>query len=82
MFNFSIVKFIHLFPHDVLSQGFPGGSVVRNPPDNAGDVASISESARFPGGGDCNPLLYSCLGNPVDRGAWRAAVHVVTRGWT
>ena len=37
---------------------------------------------RFPGGGNGNPLQYSCLGNPKDRGAWRATVHVVTKIWT
>ena len=51
--------------------GFPGGSVVKNSPANAGDTGdfhSISESGRCPGVGNGNPLQYSCLGNPVDRG--------------
>ena len=43
----------------------------------AGDAASIPGSGRFPGGGSGNPLQYSCLGNPVDRGAWPAIVHGV-----
>ena len=47
----------------VLLQGFPSGSVVKNPPANAGDVGSI------PREGNGNPLQYSCLGNPMDRGA-------------
>ena len=47
--------------------GFPGGSVVKNLPANAGDSDSISGSGRFPGEGNVNPLQYSCLGNPMDR---------------
>ena len=43
----------------------------------AGDLDSIPGSGRCPGGGNGNPLQYSCLGNPVDRGAWRAIVHGV-----
>ena len=49
--------------------------VVKNLPVDAGDVrgtGSILESGRFPGGGHGNPLQYSCLENPMDRGAWRA----------
>ena len=62
--------------------GFPGGSVVRNPPANAGDMGSIPALVRFPGEGNGNPLLYSCLGNTVDRGAWQATVHEVTKSQT
>ena len=51
--------------------------MVKNPPANAGDVGSIPESGRSPGEGNGNPLQYSCLGNPRDRGAWQATVHVV-----
>ena len=61
--------------------GFPGGSVVKNPPASAGDardVSSISGSGRSPGVGNGNPLQYSCLGNPMDRGGWWAIVHRVT----
>ena len=60
--------------------GFPGGSVVKNPP--AGDVGSVPRSGRSLGGGNGNPLQYSCLGNPTDRGAWWATVHVVTKSRT
>ena len=60
--------------------GFPGGSVVKNPPANAGDVGSILGSGRFPREESGNPLLYSCLENPMDRGAWWATVHGVTKG--
>ena len=62
--------------------GFPGGSVVKNPPANAGDagdVGSIPGLGRSPGDGNGNPLQYSCLGNPVDRGEWQATVHGVTK---
>ena len=61
--------------------GFPGDSVVKNLPANAGDtgeVSSVPGSGRSPRGGNGNPLQYSCLGNPVDRGAWWATVHGVT----
>ena len=57
--------------------GFPSGSVVKNLPANAGDVGSILGLGRFPGEGNGNPLQYSCLGNPMDRGAWQATVHGV-----
>ena len=52
--------------------GLPGGTVVKNPPANAGDAGdegSIPGSGRPSGGGNGNPLQYSCLGNPIDRGA-------------
>ena len=55
--------------------GFPGG----NPPAKAGDTVLISGSGRFPGEGKGNPLQYSCLENPVGRGAWRAAVPGVAK---
>ena len=56
--------------------------VIKNPPANAGnvrDMGSIPGSGRSPGGGDGNTLQYSCLENPMDRGAWRARVHVLQR---
>ena len=59
--------------------------VVKNPRANAGDnrdAGSISGSGRSPGGGHGNPLWYSCLENPTDRGAWRARVHRVTKNQT
>ena len=62
--------------------GFPGGSVVNNPPTsagNAGDMDLIPGSGRSPGVGNSNPLQYSCLENPMDRGAWWATVPVVAR---
>ena len=54
--------------------GLPGGSVVKTLPDNTGDQNLILGSGRSSGEGNGNPLLYSCLGNPVDRGAWWATV--------
>ena len=59
------------------ASGFPGGSVVKNPPANAGDIRDMDlmpGSGRSPGGGHDNPFQYSCLENPMDRGAWRATV--------
>ena len=64
--------------HSLLSPlGFPGGSAVKNPPTTleTGNVGWIPESGRAPGAGNGNPLPYSCLGNPMDRGAWQAIVH-------
>ena len=49
---------------------------------NAGDMGSIPGSGRSLGEGNGNPLQYSCLENPMDRGAWRAAVYAVTKSWT
>ena len=56
--------------------------MVKNPPASAGDLASIPGSGRFPGGGHGNPHQYSCLENPMDRGAWRATVHGVAESGT
>ena len=53
--------------------------MVKNPPTNAGDLGSTPGSGRSPGGGHGNPLQYSCLDNPMDRGAWWAIVHRVTQ---
>ena len=53
-------------------KGFPGGSVVKNPLVNVGDVGSIPGSEICPAEGNGNSLQYSCLGNPMDRGAWQA----------
>ena len=53
--------------------------MVNNPPANAGDAGLVPRSRRSPGVGYGNPLQYSCLGNPMDRGAWWAAVHRVTK---
>ena len=57
-----------------MSVGFPDGSEVKNPAANAGDLGSIPGMGRSPGGRNDNPLRYSRLENPMDRGAWRATV--------
>ena len=59
--------------------GFPGGSAGRNSPANAGDKGLIPGSGRSPGEGNGNPLQYSCLEKPMDRGAWWATVHGVAK---
>ena len=56
--------------------GFPGGSVVKNPPASARDTVLIPESGRSPAGRNGNPLQYSCRDDPMDKGAWWATVHV------
>ena len=58
---------------------FPGDSVVKNLPANAGDAGLILELGSSPGEGNGNPLQYSCPGNPMDREAWRATVHGVAK---
>ena len=68
----------------VLFDHFPGGTVVKNLPANAGDIRDrglIPGSGRSSGGGNGNPLQYSCLENSMDRGAWLATVHGVTKSW-
>ena len=65
-----------------LDLGFPGGSVVKNPPANAGDEVLIPGSGSSPGGGNGNSLRYSCLENLVDGGAWQAMVHGVAKNQT
>ena len=62
--------------------GFPGGSVVKNPPTNAGDMAAIPDSGRSPGEGNCDPLQYSCQENSMDRGTWWATVHEAAKNRT
>ena len=62
--------------------GFLGGSEVKNPPANAGDVGVIPVSGRSPGGGNGNLLQYFCLKNPMGRGAWWATVRRVAKSRT
>ena len=63
----------------LMRAGFPGGSVVKNPPVNAGNVGSISGLGRSLGEGNGNPRQYFCLGNLMDRGTWWAIVLGVTK---
>ena len=71
-----------------LAIGFPGGSVVKNPPANTGNVGLIPGSGRFPGSGrspgegNGKPLQYSCWENFMVRGAWQATVHGVAKSQT
>ena len=62
--------------------GFPDGSDSKETAYNAGDPSSIPGLGRSPGEGNGNPLQYSCLGNSMDRGAWRAAVRRVAKSGT
>ena len=64
---------------NMLIQGFPGGSVIKNPPANTGDVGSIPGSGRSPGEGNGNPLQYSYLENPIDRGDWYAIIQWIAK---
>ena len=62
--------------------GFPGGSNGKESACNVGDPGSVPGSGRSTGEGNGNPLQYSCLENPMDRGAWEAAVHGVAKSRT
>ena len=66
----------------IVELGFPGGSAVKNLSAKAGDLGLITGWGRAPGGGHGNPLQYSCLENAMDRGAWWATVHGVTKSQT
>ena len=86
-FVLSFSVFLAVYNREILSlyvdmSGFPGGTVVKNPSANAGDTrdtGSISGLGRYPGAGNGNPFWYSCLENPMDRGAWRPTVHRVAK---
>ena len=67
---------------DAGNEKITGGSEVKASACNAGDLGSIPGSGRYPGEGNGNALQYSGLENPMDRGAWRATVHGVTKSWT
>ena len=69
----------------IIIYGFPGGTVLKNLPANAGDardVGLIPGSGRSPGEGNGNSLQYSCLENSTDKGVWQATVHGVTKSQT
>ena len=63
----------------ILLMGFPGDSVIKTPPANAGDMGSTPRLGRSPGEGNGCALQYSCQGNPIDREAWQATVHGVAK---
>ena len=74
---------VMVFNHLLAGQcGLSNGSEGKESACNAGDVGSILGLGRSPGGGHGNPLQYSCLENPLDRGAWWATVHRVTESQT
>ena len=69
----------------VFKNGFPGGAVGKNPPASArdiGDADLIPGSERSPGGGNGNPIQYSCLENSMDRETWGATVHEIAKSRT
>ena len=81
-FNPYLMKFVSknctlIVQYSLWTWGFPGSSVVKNLPANAGDVSSIPGSVRSSGEGNSNPFQYCCLGNSIDRGALRATVRGV-----
>ena len=76
----NMAKMFALYPP--IQAGFPGGPAVKHPPANAGDTGLIPELGRSPGEGNSNSPQYSCLENPMDRGAWQAAVHGIAKIWT
>ena len=78
------ISFFPIIFLSMLRRGFPGVSVVKNLPTDARDARHtvlIPESGRSPGEGNDNPLQYSCLENFMDKGAWWATVHGVTKIW-
>ena len=72
----------YIFVYVCICMGFLGGSVVKNSPANAGASGSIPGSGRSLEGAKDNSLQYSCLGNPMDRGAWWATVHSIAESQT
>ena len=78
-YKYNICVYIYIYRHVCIQRwGFHGGSAIKNLPDNAGDardVGSIPVLERSPWEGNGNPLQYSCLENPMDRGAWWSMVH-------
>ena len=65
-----------------ISLCFAGGSVIKNPPTNAGDESVTPGSERSFGEGNGNPLQYSYPGNPIERGDWQATIHGIAESWT
>ena len=80
---YSILLFSVKLQHEsAIGIGFPGGSEVKVSASNMGDLGPIPGSGRSPGGGNGNPLEYSCLENPMDGGAWWTVVHGVAKSQT
>ena len=76
--QFDSFSFKKLYINILDGIGFPGGSMLKSPPANVGEMSSTPGLGRSPGGGKGNPLQYSCLENLMDRGAWCIIVHGVT----
>ena len=77
--------FIEFYLNKAVYWSFPGGTVVKNPPTNAGDTRdtdSVPVWGRAPGRGNGNGFQYCCLKNPMDGGAWWATVHGVAKSQT
>ena len=79
--HFYILVYTHTHTHTHKFRAFPVVSV-ENLPANTGDVGAVSGWGKTPEEGNESPLQGSCLGNPMDRGTWCAAVHEVTKSWT
>ena len=73
------MSIVHISIISLQNRGFPGGLVVKNLPASAGDTGSIPGSGRSPGEGNGNLLQYSCLENPMEKGAWQDTVHGVAK---
>ena len=73
---------VHIYPKIYIYMGFSGGSESKESACYVGDLGSIHVSGRSPGEGNGYPFQFSCPGNPMNRGAWQAAVHGVTKGQT
>ena len=83
-FSLEVPVSLHILDYSLVFLSDLGGAVVKNLPASAGDardMGSIPKSGRSPGGEYDNPLQYSCLENPIDRGDWRAMVHGVAESY-
>ena len=80
--NILAFSYFSIEPFCFTLAGFLGGSAGKESACSAGDLGSIPGLGRSPGDGNGNPLQYSCLGNPMGRGAWRATVHGVAESDT
>ena len=82
LYGSNVLDRMQLLNSESLLWASPVALVVKNLPASTGEAGLIPVSGRSPGEGNGNPLQYSCLENPMDRGAWWAAVHRVTKSWT
>ena len=80
--NILAFSYFSIEPFCFTVAGFLGGSAGKESACSAGDLGSIPGLGRSPGDGNGNPLQYSCLGNPMGRGAWQPTVHGVTKSQT